>query len=152
MRNSLTDPAKGAVRSSLRLYGTLAVLLLVAIFSTACGDDSKNATQGGNPSGVAPSDAGKLPQNIQRLEINVSDGKFEHDRYDMQQGAVQLVITATGGPYTFMVEKLIAAQELPASAKTTIGVNVPNPGEYIMKLTGQGEGTAILNVRAPGGG
>ena len=154
MRTLQRGLAQGAVQSSVRSWRILAVLLLVATFSTACGDDSKNATQGSNPPGVAPGDANKLPQDIQRLEISVSDGKFGHDRYDMQQGAVRLVITTTGGPYTFTVENLVAAQELPANTQTTIGVNVPNPGEYTMRLTGQGQGggTAILNVRAPGGG
>ncbi|MDQ6692800.1 MAG: hypothetical protein M3014_00025, partial [Chloroflexota bacterium] len=117
-----------------------------------CGDTSKEATQANKlPAGVQPSDANKLPQDIQKLEISVSGGKFGHDRYDMQQGAVQLVISTTGGPYTFMVDKLIASRELPANAKTTIGVNVPTTGEYTMRLTGGTEGTAILNVRAPGG-
>ncbi|MDQ6692827.1 MAG: hypothetical protein M3014_00165 [Chloroflexota bacterium] len=138
------------MKSSAQL-AALAVLLLT-MFVSGCGDNSKEARQAdGLPAGVQPSDANKLPQDLQKLEISVSGGKFGHDRYDMQQGAVQLVISTTGGPYTFMGDKLIAARELPADAKTTIGVNVPTTGEYTMRLTGGTEGTAILNVRAPGG-
>jgi hypothetical protein len=66
---------------------------------------------------------------------------------------VQLVIHTTGGPYTFMVDKLVQSQELPADTTTTVGVNVATAGDYTMRLTGprEQEATAVLNVRAPGG-
>ena len=135
-----------------RLFPVLAVLVL-ALLTTACGDQPKNATDLQQvPSGVQPSDANQLPTDIQQLKINIANGKFEKDLYEVQTGATQLVVTADGGPYTLSVSQLFADQQVQAGAATKIGFTAPNPGDYPMTLSGSGaKAQAILRVHTAGG-
>lgn len=130
------------------------MVMFVLLATTSCGQDTQHATDTNNvPAGVNPGDANKLPSDIQNLQVSVADGKFEHDLYTIQIGAVQMVVTATGGPYKLSIDKLFADHDIAANSKTTIGFNSPNAGIHTMTLTdqnGTAQGTATLDVRAPG--
>ncbi len=137
-------------------YITIALaLMFVVLASSACGQDTQHATNtNGAPAGVNPSNANQLPSDIQNLQVSVVGGKFEHDIYTMQTGAVQMVITTSGGPYKLTVDRLFADHDLAANNKTTIGFNAPDAGEHTMTLTdatGTTQGTATLDVRPLGG-
>ncbi len=129
-------------------------VILVLLASTSCAPDTQHATDTNNvPAAVNPSDANKLPTDIQSLQISVAAGKFEHDRYTMQTGAVQMVVTTAGGPYKLSIDKLFVDHDIAASSKTTIGFNAPDAGIHTMTLTDQNgttPGTATLDIRAPG--
>lgn len=131
---------------------TFAVVLLVAVLIAGCDTtDTKHATDSNNvPSGVNPGDANKLPADIQKINIKIDNGHFDVDRYEMQTGAIQLVVTTMGGPYKLTVANVFA-EDLPANGQKTIGVNIPDSGIHTMTLSGAAEGSAILDVRPVGG-
>ena len=135
-------------------FPAIFVLASIAVLSAGCGQDTQHATDSGKPpSGVAPSDANKLPEDIQNLQVSVAGGKFGHDLYTTQTGAVQMVVTTADGPYKLTIDKLFADHDLAANGKTTIGINAPEAGQFTMHLTdttGAETGTAILDVRPPG--
>lgn len=130
-------------------------IIFVVLASSACGQDAQHATDANRvPPGVAPSDANKLPSDIQQLQVTVAGGKFDHDIYTMQTGAVQMMVTTSGGPYKLTIAKLFAGHDLAANGKTTIGFTAPDSGQHTMSLTdanGTALGTAILDVRPIGG-
>ncbi|MDQ2810251.1 MAG: hypothetical protein M3Z04_25530 [Chloroflexota bacterium] len=146
---SMRSPTKVPVA----IIGLTVIFVLLA--STGCTQDTQHATDTNNvPAGVNPSDANKLPTDVQNLQVSVAAGKFEHDRYTMQTGAVQMVVTAAGGPYKLSIDKLFADHAIAATSKTTIGFNAPNAGLHTMTLTdqnGTAQGTATLDVRPLGG-
>lgn len=129
------------------------VLLLVAFVIAGCDTTTtKHATDTGSaPAGVNPADVNKLPTDIQKLNIKIDNGHFDVDRYEMQIGAAQLVVTTVGGPYKLTVANIFAGEDLPANSQKTIGVNIPDSGIHAMTVTGAAEGSAILDVRPVGG-
>ncbi|MGH2367552.1 MAG: hypothetical protein ACRDI2_05080 [Chloroflexota bacterium] len=83
------------------------------------------------------------------LAIAVAEGQFGSDRYTVQTGAVQLQVTAQGGPYSMRIDELMQARVLRANERTTLGLTAA-PGEYTMRLNAGTEDAAILNVRPVG--
>lgn len=129
----------------------------------ACGPDTKS------PAGTGPISARELtpqpnlppldqrpnsppvvPGDVQVVEVVVADGQFDADRYSVQTGAVQLRVTARGGPYGMRIDQLLQARTLPANETTALGLTA-TPGEYTMRLNAGVEDTAVLNVRPVGG-
>ncbi len=132
--------------------GILVILLLISGLLVACEDESQSATELERvPPVVDPSDANLLPEDIQKLEVSIDDGRFESEVYEVQQGAIQMIVHASGGPYELAIERLAQPQDVAADGETTIGFTASEPGEYTIRLTEGGEGTAILNVRPVGG-
>lgn len=149
--NSGIKERRGNMRPwSGRRLVTILLALAVAGGTVACGGDTKTARESEGIANTTPRAINELPQEIQRLAVVIADGKFDHDRYAMQPGAMRLLVTTRGGPYTFMIDPLVTPRELPANATTEIGFTAPEPGDYTMKLTGPAEATATLNVRPIG--
>ena len=130
----------------------LAVLLAAPLLA-ACRDDNPTGQAPvvlASPSAVANPPKEREP-DMQALSIEVADGKFQNDSYEVRVGAVSLVVTAAGGPYTFEIEGLTQAREIAAGQGTTIEFHTQEAREYTMKLGGGGASdTAVLNVRPPG--
>jgi hypothetical protein len=93
-----------------------------------------------------------VPGDVQRVNINITDGHFESDIYTTQAGPSRLWVTTDGRAYTFGIDALVASRELPANATTQIGLTAPEPARFTMRLSGGGtEFTATLDVRPVGG-
>lgn len=101
-------------------------------------------TPGGGQVAVSP------PQDIQAVAVQIANGGFDADIYTVQSRPARLEVWTTGGPYSLSIEGLLAPQPLDQNGVTVIGLTLPDPGQYTMRLTGQSAATATLDVRAPG--
>ena len=53
----------------------------------------------------------RAPADVQVLPVRITNGEFDHDRYLVQAGALQLHITAgSGGPYGIRIDELLQAR------------------------------------------
>ncbi len=95
--------------------------------------------------------AKSAPQDIQELRVAIVGGRFDSDRYSAQSRPIRLVVTTNGGPHSLSIDGLLHPTELPVDGTTEIGLTLPNPGDYTMRLSGGSQATAVLNVRPPGG-
>jgi hypothetical protein len=75
---------------------------------------------------------------------------LDGDRYAAQSRPTRLVVSARGGPYTLSIDGLLQPQQLPADGTVEIGLTLPDPGDYTMRLSGSVTATAVLNVRPVG--
>jgi hypothetical protein len=99
---------------------------------------------------VRPTAAAEQPLGVMQLPIEVRDGTFTADRYELQTGVARLLVTAHGGPYTLTIDPILAIHPLAADLTTAIDLDAPNPGEFRMKLNEGAAGFAILDVEPPG--
>lgn len=141
------------------LRAIIGTLLLACLPMLAWGCTDRQPTTGEGPLPVLPTafpktDSGAVakspPQDIQELRITVADGRFDSDRYSAQSSPARLIVTTVDGPYTLSIDPLLGPTELPAGGTTEIGLTLPNPGDYTMRLSGGGDATAVLNVRPLG--
>jgi hypothetical protein len=142
-------------------YGSsvrLALFAVVAPLVVACTD--RQPVTGAGPLPVQPtaypSPTGGLrvanpSEDIHELVVDVEGGAFNADRYSVQSTSVRLMVTAEDAPYTFSIDRLAGPQVLAPGTTAVIGLTVPEPGDYTMRISGQREDTAVLSVRPPGG-
>jgi hypothetical protein len=109
------------------------------------------ATAYPSPEGRNVTVAKNAPQDIQELTITITPEGFSADRYAAQSSATRLAVTTQGGPYTFAIDPLLPPQQLAADTTTRIGLTLPDPGDYTMRLSGAATDMAVLNVRPLGG-
>ena len=91
-----------------------------------------------------------LAQDAQEVPVQIDDGSFATDYFNVQQGDVRLAVTTRGGPYTLSIPPLVDPHPLPANSTVYIGFTAPEVGEYTMRLAEQPNATATLNVCEPG--
>lgn len=108
------------------------------------------ATAYASPDGRTVPVAKDPPQDIQELRVTVAASGFDADRYHAQARATRLVVTTQGGPYTLSINGLLQPQTLQANGTTQVGLTLPDPGPYVMELSGATADTAVLDVRAAG--
>jgi hypothetical protein len=143
---------RGMIGRVARSWVVALVAILALVSLTACGAEEKTATNPpGVPAIVDPGDANLLEGGVQELRVTITNGQFGNDIYNMQPGALQMIVNSSGGPYQLSIEKHVADQQLPAEGQTKVGFTAPEAGEYVMSVTGNYTGTALLNVRPPGG-
>lgn len=140
-------------------YAILCGLLCLAIAGTACTDRRPAAEVGAlpvaptayptGPASAGPGVAG-ISEDIQALDVQIVDGRFESDVYTMQPRPARLEVTAGDGPYTLRIDGLIDTQPLEADGVTVIGLAPTSPGRFTMRLGGASIDTATLTVRAAG--
>ena len=129
--------------------------LLAAPLLVACQEEAAPPGDGSvilaSPSAVLnpPLD---YPTDLQLLSVEIDNGAFENDLYEAQVGAVRMIVTAVGGPYTLQIDPIVPATEIKASQATEVEFNTAVADEYLMRLSGNGASdTAMLNIRPPGG-
>lgn len=142
------------------LIACCAVLMCLVI---GCTD--RKATADVGPLPVAPTayptgatssgrGTGGVPEDIQALTIHITNGQFEADVYTAEARPVRLQVWASGGPHKLMIDNVLDPRPLEASVAagnpTIIGLTLPSPGRYTMRLSGASTDTATLDVRAPG--
>ncbi len=148
----------------------LAVLLAVAFLGTltACGGrpqttvDAQGKVDDARVTPTVPPGQDSLPgaaistrpEDIARLPIGITEGRFSHEVYETQTGSTRLALAIGKGPYQLAIDRLLQPVDLPESGNVEIGLTVETPGEYRMTLTWPGESqpidTAMLNVRPVG--
>lgn len=143
--------------SVLRAATGLLIVVIVPILGAGCTDRQPVTGQGPLPvlpTAYPQTDTGAVakspPQDIQELRVTIGGGRFDADRYSAQSRPVRLIVTTTGGPHTLSIDGLLNPTELAIDGTTEIGLTLPNPGDYTMRLSGGVEATAVLNVRPPG--
>lgn len=137
--------------------------LTLAILATACTERRVTADVGplpvaptAYPTGPASDGPGvaEVSEDIQAISIHIQDGRFDADVYDAQSRPIRLEVSSADGPYVLAIDGLLEPRTLDtggASVNTTIiGLTLPNPGRYTMRLSGSGADTATLNVRPAG--
>jgi hypothetical protein len=145
---------------ALTPHHLMAALGLAGLLAFSGGCTEREAVTGRGPLPVAatayPNPTGDVvvakspPQDIQELSIQVVDGRFDSDRYAAQSRPTRLVVSARGGPYTLSIDGLLQPQQLPVDGTAEIGLTLPDPGDYTMRLGGSASATAVLNVRPVG--
>jgi hypothetical protein len=129
-------------------------LLVCGLAVAGIGCTQRQGVRDQNPLGLSSPTAldrvGDTPEDVQRVPIQVVDGRFVNDVYATQTGPARLRVTTLGGPYTMSIDQLLQPRELPANATTEIPLTLPDPGEYTIQLAGAARDTAVLNVRPLG--
>lgn len=129
-----------------------ALLVAGAIVLSAVGCTDREASSRANQvPPTSPTALADVPPEIERLEISIANGQFSSDVYALQPGVTTVIVRTQGGPYTVAIDRLLQPREVAANAETEIHLNATETGEYTMKLTGQADDTAVLNVRPIGG-
>ena len=154
----MTSTCRGRRPGSAARAATV-ILLLAALPMLGGGCTDRQTVTGQGPLPVLPTaypntDTGAVaksaPQDIQELRVTIVGGRFDSDRYSAQSRPVRLVVTTNGGPHTLSIDGLLDPTALPVDGTTEIGLTLPNPGDYTMRLSGNAQATAVLNVRPPG--
>jgi hypothetical protein len=139
-------------RILLRVLTSLPLgLLLLGLItgSAACNEADPNWRPASAPL-ASPTALAERPQEIEQLSVEITDGRFNAERYDLDPGAIRLRVTTHGGPYTLTIDPILDPHPLPGDQTVSVDFTVPGPAQYIMRLSGGGAGTAVLNVRPPG--
>ena len=142
-----------------RLAAAVLASIGLAVMSMACTE--REATTGRAPLPVAAtaypsptandvSVAKSPPEDTQELRVEIVNDQLDSDRYSVQSRPVRIRVTSRGGPYTLSIDQLLQPQHLTPDSTTAIGLTVPDPGDYTVRLGGAAGDTAILNVRSVG--
>jgi hypothetical protein len=140
---------------------SLALLLILTAATMSSGCTTRKAVADVGPLAVgaqaypsptpgAGSVAVGAPQDIQALTIWIQGGRFDADVYTAQARPIRITVWADDSTDTLAIDGLLDPQPLTAGAPTIIGVTLPNPGRYTMRVGGAGSGTAVLDVHAAG--
>ncbi|MCC6180148.1 MAG: hypothetical protein IT305_32940 [Chloroflexi bacterium] len=137
-----------------RIGGLLAAIALFiassACMSTHTASDSRSDADAVTPTALHP--APDIPEDVQRLTIEIRNGKLQSDRYTMQPGPTRLIVKNDDEKvYTLAIQGLVDPQQIAMDQTTQIGLTAPDTGMFQMTLGGAASDTAILDVHPVGG-
>jgi hypothetical protein len=84
------------------------------------------------------------------MTIRITDGHFDADVYSAEARPIRITVWTNGNSDTIAIDNLLDQQPLKPDEPTVIGLTLPNPGRYTIRLGGASTATAALDVRAPG--
>lgn len=138
----------------LRFLQATSILLLAGLL-VACGEEEVATDREVVPD-VTPAASDELPQGIEAVTVEISDGEFVADELLLQQGepTVLRVINSDDTAYQLEIGDLVPATAIPARATTDVEFSTPKAATYTGVLQGE-DGTPVSEftviVRAPGG-
>ena len=119
-----------------------AVVVLVALGLTACGESIEPATEITPPVPFTPT-AGEIPEDTFQATATITDEGLEPDRFAGQVGtAFRLIVEGDGTEHTLVIEELVAETPIAAEGQTAIDFTVVgDPGVLDILLDGEVAGT-----------
>jgi hypothetical protein len=145
----MVDNAMTLFRNGLNLLFRALMLLILAASLVACGDeDEEVATDQDAVPAASAEGVDELPEGLEAATLEIADGEFDEDELTLQQGepTVLQIVNGDDRPYEFLIEDLVAVQEIPAGATAQIEFTTPNPGEYAGLLLDPEDESVVAEV------